>query len=67
MRRPIRLLLLPAALALVSTVLVSPAAAGPGPRHDRPEYPRAPGVQYVVDEGQLPFDALPGATVSWVC
>jgi pimeloyl-ACP methyl ester carboxylesterase len=65
MRRPVRLLLLPAALALVSSLLVSAAAAGPGPRHAQPEYPQAPEVEYVVDEGQLPFDALPGATASW--
>ncbi len=57
MRRPTRLLLPPLALALVGSVLVTPAAAG------TPEPP--PEVDYVVDEAGLPFEALPGATATW--
>ena len=63
MRSPTRLLLVPLALALVSTVFVSPAAARPA----QPDYPEPAAVDYFVDEGKLSFSALPGTTTtrSW--
>ena len=63
MRHPLRLLLVPTALALVSTALAGPAAARP----PQPQYPEPPAVEYTLDESRLPFAALPGTTTtrSW--
>ncbi|WP_222192630.1 alpha/beta hydrolase [Modestobacter italicus] len=60
MRRPLRLLLVPTALALVSTAFVSPAGARP----PQPDYPQPAEVEYFVDEAKLPFEALPGTTTT---
>ena len=60
MRRPLRLLLVPTALALVSTAFVSPASARPA----QPQYPEPPAVEYFLDQAKLPFSALPGSTTT---
>ena len=60
MRHPLRLLLVPTALALVTTALAGPAGARP----PQPQYPEPPAVEYVVDQARLPFAALPGTTTT---
>ena len=60
MRRPLRLLLVPTALALVTTAFVSPAGARPA----QPDYPEPPAVEYFLDQAKLPFTALPGTTTT---
>ncbi|SDY16539.1 hypothetical protein SAMN05661080_02545 [Modestobacter sp. DSM 44400] len=57
-RHRIRALLVPLALGLLTTTLVSPASAAPT------RYPQPPEVDYFVNEATLPFDALPGTTTT---